>query len=77
MRNTITVRTDERLRRELEARAEALGKSLSEVVREILRDAVAEKSFGERVGGLEGSLRLDHRPEDPWRRRLRRRNWRR
>ena len=76
MSTTITIRTDDQLRAELEKRAKALGKSLSSVVRDILYDAVAGGSFGERTSRLNGGLRLPRRPEDPWRRQLRQRNWR-
>lgn len=76
MSTTITIRTDESLRRELEERASALGKSLSEIVREILKAAVAEQSLEERTGHLRGRLELPHREDEPWRRKLRDRNWR-
>jgi hypothetical protein len=45
-------------------------------VREILNDAVTKKPFGERTSKLRGALRLERGPEEPWRRELRRRNWR-
>jgi plasmid stability protein len=76
METTITVRAGEMLREELEKRATAQGKSLSALVRDILTDAVATTSIGERSAHLKGSLRLPQRPKEPWRRRLRERNWR-
>lgn len=76
MRTTITIRTEESLRRELEERAASAGESLSETVRRILLDAVAERPLGERVGHLRGTLDLSRRPAEPWRERLRERNWR-
>lgn len=77
MSTTITVRTDEALRRELQERAAALGKSLSEVVREILEHAVAERPLEARTGHLRGKLDLRRKDEEPWRKALRERNWRR
>lgn len=76
MDTTITIRADEMLRQELEKRARALGKSLSEVVRDILSDAVTGGGFGERTVRLKASLSLPRRPVEPWRRQLRKRNWR-
>lgn len=77
MGTTITIRTDDSLRRELEERASALGKSLSELVREILQDAVAERPLESRTGHLRGQLELGRAGSDTWRRELRERNWRR
>lgn len=76
MSTTITIRTDERLRTELERRAEASGKNLSEMVREILQDAVTPRPMSERIGHLAGRLELPRDEGDPWRRKLRERNWR-
>lgn len=73
--STITFRTDDALRHELEERAAAAGKSLSEVVREILESAVRREPLAGRIGRLRGALRPDG-DDDPWRRRLRERNWR-
>jgi len=73
---TITIRTDEALRRELEERAASVGKSLSQVVREILQTALADRPLGERTGHLRGRLELPRRQIEPWRRKLRERNWR-
>jgi hypothetical protein len=53
-----------------------LGKCLSETVREILIREVSRGSLGERLSPVRGSLRLEGSPEEPWRRRLRERNWR-
>ncbi len=75
MSATLTVRTDEALRRALRRRARALGKTTSALVREILEEALSEQSIGARAGHLKG--RLDLPPdEDPWRQQLRERNWR-
>lgn len=76
MRTTLTVRTDESLRKALARRAKAQGKSISELVREILEEALAERPFAARVGHLRGGLELPGEPSDPWRRRIRDRNWR-
>jgi hypothetical protein len=76
MSTTITIRADDELRRELEKRAAMLGKCLSETVREILIREVSRGSLGERLSPVRGSLRLEGSPEEPWRRRLRERNWR-
>lgn len=77
MSPTITVRTDEPLHRKLEEQAAAVGKSLSEVVRDILEAAVLEEPLEERIGHHRGGLLLDRAEDEPWRRRLRERNWRR
>lgn len=76
MSTTLTVRTDEGLRRALQRRAETEGKTVSGLVREILEEAVAERPMAARVSHLKGSLDLPSHPKDPWRRRLRERNWR-
>jgi len=76
MSTTLTIRTDETLRRALEERARAQGKSVSAFVREVLANAVAERPLEVRVDRLRGRLRLDSPPEGAWRDRLRRYNWR-
>lgn len=76
MSTTITVRTDDELRRKLEERAAAGGKNLSQLVREILEDAVESKPMAQRIGHLQGRLRLQASGDESWRRRLRERNWR-
>jgi plasmid stability protein len=76
MRATLTIRTDEKLREALQKRAAIQGKSVSEVAREILSEAVEERSLAERAGHLRGQLNLGADTSDPWRRRLRERNWR-
>jgi len=76
MTTTLTVRTDENLRRALRRRAEARGKTISALVREILEEAVTEQPIAARAGHLKGTLELPHGDEDPWRRQLRERNWR-
>jgi len=76
MSATITIRADESLRRELEERASAQGKSLSEVVREILVSAVAPRPLASRIGHLRGGVELPRGDVEPWRQKLRERNWR-
>jgi plasmid stability protein len=76
MGTTITIRTEAGLRSLLEERAAASGKSISELVREILESALSERPNGERTGHLRGRLSLSKRPEEPWRKTLRERNWR-
>lgn len=76
MSTTITIRTDEPLRRRLEKRAAATGKSLSALVREILESAVAERSLGRRAGHLKARLSLPRDAADSWRTSVRERNWR-
>jgi plasmid stability protein len=76
MRTTLTIRTDENLREALKARAAIQGKSVSEVAREILSEALAERPLSERIGHLRGQLDLKPGASDPWRERLRERNWR-
>ena len=76
MSTTLTIRTDDALRRALEERARAQGKTVSAFVREILTSAVAERPLEARVGHLRGRLRLDSPTERTWRDRLREHNWR-
>jgi plasmid stability protein len=76
MRTTLTIRTDENLLEALKARAAIQGKSVSEVAREILSEALAERPLSERIGHLRGQLDLKSGTSDPWRERLRERNWR-
>ena len=76
MSKTLTFRADEGLRDALLKRAQAQGKTLSEVVREILESAVQERPLGERIGHLRGRLQLKAPASEPWRDRLRDRNWR-
>ncbi len=76
MRTTLTIRADENLLEALKTRAAAHGKSVSEVAREILSDALAERPLSERIGHLRGQLDLESGASDPWRDRLRERNWR-
>jgi plasmid stability protein len=76
MRATLTIRTDEKLREALRKRAAIQGKSVSEVAREILSEAVEERPLTERTGHLRGQLHLGADTSDPWRRRLKNRNWR-
>ncbi len=76
MRATLTIRTDEKLRNALQKRAAIQGKSVSEVAREILSEAVEERPLSERIGHLRGQLDLSAKISDPWRQRLKDRNWR-
>lgn len=76
MSTTLTIRTDETLRKVLARRAEAQGKTVSELVREILEDAVSERPLAEKIGHLRGGLRLSQKPSDKWRRQIRDHNWR-
>jgi len=76
MSTTITIRTDEKLRQALAARAAAQSKTVSEFVREILEDAVAERPLAVRAGHLKGRLHNASGDADAWRESLRERNWR-
>lgn len=76
MSTTITIRTDEALRRALGRRARAQGKTISEVAREILRNALEQSSLGPLTGHLRGRLSLPRNQTEPWRQTLRQRNWR-
>jgi plasmid stability protein len=76
MSTTLTIRTDDRLRKALEARARAQGKSLSELAREILQDALEERPLGLRTGHLKGRMKLHQKQTEAWRKALRERNWR-
>ena len=76
MAQAITIRADDELRRALAERAAAEGTTVSEVVRRILRQALAEVPLAVKVGQLQGRLEIPD-DDDPWRRELRGRNWRR
>jgi len=76
MSKTIAVRVDDALEAAIEDRARASGMTISQVVRETLREALAERTLAERIGHLRGSLEV-RADDDPWRRALRERNWRR
>jgi len=73
---TLTIRTDESLRRRLEERARAQGKTVSAVAREILETALDERPLGMRTRHLKGRLQLDPERRGSWREALRERNWR-
>ncbi len=75
---TLTVRTDEELRRRLEERARAQGRTVSELVRDILRDALeeGERPLESRIGHLRGRLEVRRSKPENWRKTLRERNWR-
>jgi plasmid stability protein len=76
MSTTLTIRTDDSLREQLEKRARAQGKTLSAIVREILQAAVSERPFEARAGHLKRRLMLHEQAAEPWRETLRQRNWR-
>jgi hypothetical protein len=76
MGTTLTVRADSALRDALLNRAQEQGKTLSELVREILEEAVIDRPLGGRIGHLSGRLQLFSPAPEPWRDRLRERNWR-
>jgi hypothetical protein len=73
---TLTIQADGRLLEALQRRAEVQGKSVSEVAQEILSEAVEEEPLADKTGHLRGQLNLGSHKTDPWRRRLRERNWR-
>jgi hypothetical protein len=76
MSTTITIRTEEALRKALARRAAVTGKTISELVREILEEALAERPIKARAGHLRAKLKLPRKASEPWRVRLRQRNWR-
>ena len=76
MSTTITIRTDESLRKALDKRATLAGKTISQLVREILEEAVADRPLSARAGHLKGRLRLPRKSSEPWIQHLRQRNWR-
>jgi len=76
MSTTLTVRTDDELRKKLEDRATARGTTVSQVVREILRDALDERPLEARTGHLRGRLELPRTDSGEWRETLHERNWR-
>jgi len=76
MSTTITVRTEDLLRKRLEERAAATSSTLSALVREILENAVAERSLGRRASHLKGRLSLPSDETSNWENAIRNRNWR-
>jgi len=76
MSTTITIRAEESLREALAEKAAVCGKTVSELVREILEEALADRPVKLRAGHLRGKLNLSRRVSEPWRKRLRERNWR-
>jgi plasmid stability protein len=76
MSTTITIRADEPLRKVLDRKAAASGMTVSALVREILEEALTERPLRVRAGHLKGRLALPRKTSEPWRIRLRRRNWR-
>ena len=76
MSTTITIRAEESLRKALARKAAASGKTISELVREILEEALADRPMRVRAGHLKGRLDLSRKSSEPWRKRLRERNWR-
>jgi predicted transcriptional regulator len=75
MRATLTIRTDDRLRGALDARARRLGKSVSQLVRDILEDALVERPLRDRLSRVKGTVRAP-RAGNGWRAEIRARNWR-
>ena len=75
MGKTLTVRTGKEIRDALQRRADAQGKTVSDVVREILEEALSERPLEYKAGHLKGRLELAS-PDEPWRKRLKERNWR-
>jgi len=76
MSTTITIRAEESLRDALAERAAVRGKTVSGLVREILEEALADRPIKLRTGHLRGKLNLSREVSEPWRKRLRERNWR-
>ena len=79
MSTTLTIRTDEGMRRDLEEIARARKETVSQVAREILRSALTQRPFAERTGHLRGQLALgpqevESQKSDPWRREIAERN---
>ncbi|HEX3131483.1 MAG TPA: hypothetical protein VH394_29370 [Thermoanaerobaculia bacterium] len=73
---TLTIEADGKLLEALEKRAAVQGKSVSEIAHEILSEAVEETPLADRTGHLRGQLKLEVDTVDPWRQRIRERNWR-
>lgn len=77
MSTTLTIRASDALRQALSRRAAAQDRTVSEIVREILEEAlVGGRPMAARAGHLKGRLELPSESDDPWRERLRERNWR-
>ena len=76
MSTTVTIRTDEALRKALQARARARGITLSEAAREILRQALEQRPLEVKTGHLRGGLKLPRKQTEPWRKTLAERNLR-
>jgi len=76
MGTTLTIRTNEALREALARRAASQGTSVSELIRTILEDAIAERPLATKIRHVKGRLRLPPTSSDPWRKHLKKRNWR-
>ena len=78
MDSTLTLRLSSAQRAALKRRARAEGKSESALVREILTGETQRGFDFERVLPLVGHLKAPprHWEENPWRKKLRERNWR-
>jgi hypothetical protein len=76
MSTTITIRAEKSLRQALTRKAALSGKTVSALVREILEEAVVDRPVKARSGHLRGQLELSRSVSEPWRKRLRQRNWR-
>ncbi len=78
MDSTLTLRLSSTQRAALKRRARAEGKSESALVREILIGETQRGFDFTRVLPLVGGLKMPtgHGPENPWRKKIRDRNWR-
>ncbi|GDY22208.1 hypothetical protein LBMAG56_35550 [Verrucomicrobiota bacterium] len=76
MNATLTIRLGKQQRAALSKRARELQKTESEVARELLAAGLEHASAWEDISDLLGSVKLPKETTDPWRKKLRERNWR-
>lgn len=75
METTFTFRMSAKQRAKLRRRAKLFQKSEAEFVREVLDRELDDRPMGERLKHLKGSLVLP-KDNDPWRKLIRKHNWR-
>lgn len=72
----LTVRVHPAQRERLRAKAAAQGKTEAELIRTMLERELADEPLASHLSALKGSLSLQE-PAAPWRRQIKKRNWRR
>ena len=76
MTTTLTFRLPTNLRAKLRQRAKLQGKSESELMRELVHRELQNRTMGERIGHLKGTLSLKGAKMDEWQKSIKENNWR-